>query len=104
VKTILTIAHHHFVLPASAAAILKALSGAEEVRPCYSEEGPFKYRALHEQDTAIEIKCVDPKLVGPADPNRDDYGREQVEAEPVESPRALKAARQLKLLGNGGGQ
>lgn len=83
--TILKIGYRHFALKpgANVAAILKALSSAVPVRPCYSSEKPYKFRAYHDPDKHgydIEISIVDTRQCGPADPCVDDDGT------PIEKP------------------
>lgn len=94
--TILRVGFHYFALPASAntAAILKAFSGAVQVRHCYSSERPFEFRALHgsNREAEVQIVMVDSKRVGPPNPDIDDCGQA------IEKP-----ASRGRLLTNGGG-
>lgn len=71
---ILKIGHAQFALrkDANVAAILKALTGAVEVRSCYGRDN-VKYRQVHEPRGTVEVELVDPKQVGPARTDRDDY-------------------------------
>lgn len=94
-RTILKIGYRHYALKpdANVTAILKALSAAIPVRPCYTSEKPVKFRAYHDpskRDCDIEIVMIDPRQVGPADPCIDDDGT------PIEKP-----AKRGLMLGAG---
>lgn len=94
---ILKIGHVQFALrkDANVAAILKALTGAVEVRSCYSHD-KVKYRQVHEPRGTVEVELVDPKQVGPARTDRDDYD------EPILGGRPKQIGTPPLLLTEGG--